>query len=400
MNIRSNIIYMYIAYLFNMLFPLIIVPLLTNNLSLENYGKYSLVYTCFSFAIILSDFSFNITGIRNYLREDSNYNRNIIYQKIQSSKKFISYITTFLLTLYIHYLYHNTYISIIFFLSTILGLHGYINFSSWYFQAIGRLKNNTIYLIMMKILSLLLILIVTKIDKDNWINIYACSTVLYYPFGLIIVKKINIEKIKIKTKSILVLIKENFGLFLADFLPNLYNLIPIIVLGMYISASDYAIFSLSNRIALIICGFIYVFLKAVYPYFCTKDKIKTDNFILLLVAITSLGYLINYNFGEYIIAFIFGSDYQYAQVYLNYIFIGIISISISETILYSYLLPKNKDRFIVRISLIIVFLSVILLLLTFNSYKQWAVIYTVIFARVLYSLIYISYYYFLKNEES
>ncbi|MEQ4909182.1 lipopolysaccharide biosynthesis protein [Proteus vulgaris] len=400
MNIKSNIIYMYIAYLFNMLFPLIIVPLLTNNLSLEDYGKYSLVYTCFSFAIILSDFSFNITGIRYYLREKSDYNKNFIYRKIQSSKKIISYISTTILTLYIHYIYNDAYTSVIFFISTLLGLHGYINFSSWYFQAIGQLRNNTIYLITMKFISLTLITILIKLDNNDWINIYACSTILYYPFGIIIQKKINIIKIKIKIKTVFDLIKTNLGLFLADFLPNLYNLIPIIILGMYINASDYAIFSLSNRIALIICGFIYVFLKAVYPYFCTKDTINTNRFILLLVFITLSGYLINYKFGGSIIAFIFGNDYIYAQEYLNYIFIGIVSISISETILYSYLLPKNKDNFITKTSLIIVILSVILLLLTFHTYKQWAVVYTIIFARVLYSLIYLSYYYFYKNEKN
>ncbi|KSW15462.1 lipopolysaccharide biosynthesis protein, partial [Proteus mirabilis] len=176
MNIKGNIIYMYIAYLFNMLFPLIIVPLLTNNLSLEDYGKYSLVYTCFSFAIILSDFSFNITGIRYYLREKNDYNKNFIYQKIQSSKKIISYISTTILTLYIHYIYNDVYTSVIFFISTLFGLHGYINFSSWYFQAIGQLRNNTIYLIIMKFISLIIIATLIKLNNNNWINIYACST--------------------------------------------------------------------------------------------------------------------------------------------------------------------------------------------------------------------------------
>ncbi|WP_074401063.1 oligosaccharide flippase family protein [Morganella psychrotolerans] len=387
MNVKKNILYMYIIYTLNILFPLITVPLITNSLLIDEYGKYSLAYSVFSLCLIFTDYSFNSTSIREYANAKTIYRRNYIYCLTQSIKYKIALLSSALSTIYIHYMFSSTKLSLLYFIATYLGLIGYSLYSTWHYQATNTLKNNTLLIILMKCTSLIIIYLCVKYTLTKWIYIYIASTMIYLPFGFLAKYKPD-KNYKTKIKTQLRKLKYGFGLFTAEFSPNLYNLIPVIIVADFITHDRYATFSLANRLNLIICGFFYVFLKACYPYFCKKNNINHYKLIFFSFLFSTMGYIIYLVIGKEIIGFLFGSEYLDSFYYLKYIFIGIIFISISEPIQYIYLLPNNKDRLITITSICVVVISLCFLLIFFNTYHEWAVIVAVILARFLYSLVY------------
>ncbi|MCD9546747.1 oligosaccharide flippase family protein [Photobacterium carnosum] len=392
---NKNIIFMYSTYIFNMLFPMILMPLITNNITQEEYGYYSLAYTCFTFCFILCDFSFNLTEARNIFKKNSDEINDTI-KNVQFARYLLAISATIIATIY--FVSIDGIANVLFyFIVTLLGLLGYVSFVSWFYVATNNMKQNTFLFVLMKLLSLISVLVSVNIfGVLDWKIVYF-SSVIYYPIiGFIItfnlLKSKNI-KVDFYIYPILNKMKAGLYLFITDFAPNLYNTIPIILISSYISIDKYAIFNLANRLALVVSGGLYVFLRAIYPSLCVKyNKFNAMKLMVLIVIVILSGLIINYFFGKEIISKLFGGDYVGAYKYVSVTLIGILFLGVSESIQFAYLLPNKKDKFLAKVSAVVVVSSLLFLFFSFDALKEWSIIYTLLFSRFIFMLSYVSYY--------
>ncbi|KLV03975.1 hypothetical protein ABT56_17260 [Photobacterium aquae] len=392
---RKNIIFMYSMYIFNMLFPMILMPLITNNITKDEYGYYSLAYTCFTFCFILCDFSFNLTEARTIHKKSKDEIDETI-NDVQLSRYVFAFISSILATVYFVSVesFSN---GVFYFFVTFFGLVGYVSFASWYYVSMNDMKQNTLLFVIMKICSLISIVAYVELYGElNWKIVYLAS-VIYYPLiGFYITSRLKKDRgVKYNFSIVRVAkkIKRGGYLFMTDFAPNLYNTIPLILVSSYISIEKYAIFNLANRLSLVISGGVYVFLRAIYPSLCSKyNKNNAFKLILLFLFVIISGVAINYYFGESVIVSLFGEGYVGAYPYISVMLIGIIFLGVSESIQFAYLLPNNKDGFLAYASLFVVVISVIFLVFTFNTFKEWSLIYTVLLSRIMYMILYLGVY--------
>lgn len=392
---NKNIIFMYSTYIFNMLFPLILMPLITNNITQEEYGYYSLAYTCFTFCFILCDFSFNLTEARNICKKNSENINNRI-KNVQFARYLLAIGATIIATIYFVSV-DSISNALFYFIVTLFGLLGYVSFVSWFYVATNNMKQNTFLFILMKLLSLTSILVAINIfGVLDWKIVYL-SSVIYYPiigfiitFKLVRSKNINID---FNIYPILKKMKVGLYLFVTDFAPNLYNTIPVILISSYITIDKYAVFNLSNRLSLVVSGGVYVFLRAIYPSLCLKyNKFNAMKLILFISVVIIIGLTVNFYFGKDIIIHIFGDDYAGAYKYVSVTLIGVFFLGVSESIQFAYLLPNNKDKFLAKVSLFVVVISLLFLYVTFDYLREWSLIYTVLLSRLIYMISYSLFY--------
>ncbi|WP_211829149.1 lipopolysaccharide biosynthesis protein [Kistimonas asteriae] len=384
-----NFIYLLTVYLFNLLYPIIIIPLLTSRLGIDGFGKFSLLYSCFTLSFILCDYSFTFTGVRD-INDDHNIDEHSLYNDIQNARLLLVLISSVIFSSYILYVF-NLKQAIYYFISSFIGLIGYCQFAHWYHQAKSDLKINSILTILSRCFSFILIFILVNNEQHVTLALYL-STTTYILFGLIslVVRKIKYKvKLKFSTNNMLLTLKNGFNLFFSDFLPNVYNNIPVIILGGLIASEKYAIFSVANKISIAIATLFYIVLKALYPRLCeNKDKFSISKNIIPFFSLALLAFIFMQVFGEYLITSIFGSAYAGVQDLLTYMTIGLIFISISSSLRYSFFLPRKHDKEIRNVTLIMVSISAVFVYATIGIYKEWAVIFGVLIARFISALLF------------
>ncbi|HHJ1311364.1 TPA: lipopolysaccharide biosynthesis protein, partial [Proteus mirabilis] len=200
-----------------------------------------------------------------------------------------------------------------------------------------------------------------------------------------------------RAKNIYRYIIKGKNVFLGILSPNLYNSLPIIILGSISTPSEFSKFAIATRIIGLITSFQDIFARSVFPILSREKK----NHIITLLKINSLfsvlAVVFILCFGEYFLYLFLGKDYA-NNIYLNILSISIIFIGFMNSFSDGFFLPKKYDliyrNISIRISLISCTISFILIL-KFGILGGCIGITT---ARMLFSIDYFRTYYNLSKK--
>ena len=106
-KIHKEVMYLYILQISNMLLPFLSLPILTNSLGVELFGKLSFSQAVALIAIFIVDFGFNFSGAKRISDScDSNEGLSAIYSNVQLIKTFVFFIVMFF-SIIISFLYSD-----------------------------------------------------------------------------------------------------------------------------------------------------------------------------------------------------------------------------------------------------------------------------------------------------
>lgn len=265
----ENFLSLSILQVINICITLVTLPYVLRVLGPENYGIVVLANSVVMLFHSIIDYSFKISATRDVsIFRDSNKKLNIIYSKVMFIKSLMLLFSIIIITVIVFSYEPFRDEKLTFFLTT-LTLFGYVLFPDWFFQGIEKMKYITIINSSIKILFAACIFIFIDSSEDYWM--YPLFISLGYLIAGIVSQYILCYKFSIniryvKLNSIIVALKENFPIFINQFLPNLYNNFTVIILGLMVNTYSVGVYDAIKKVTDLGVTLISIISRVSFPY--------------------------------------------------------------------------------------------------------------------------------------
>lgn len=296
----------------NILFPIIITPLLVQKLGLENFGKLTFVQTIGIYIKTIIDFGFEpILIFRNANNKKKKINND--FSTILFLRFIFFFISIFVLLILLYGKIENHLLIAIIILS-----FAHIFNINWVFIIKTQTKLVAIITLFTKFLHLILILFLIKGPNDYILANYLVTFIGLLSTLIIILLAIYRDYIRLTTPqliSYIFYVKHSSWLFVPILIATVYSSLSVLTLGLFYTEKELGIYSISEKVVLAFISIINVFNVANFPILSKNFKQNIFSFLYLFKRFEKLLLLIG------IIACIF--------VYLSSEFI--ISILVNES---------------------------------------------------------------------
>lgn len=350
-TLLENFISLGLLQLINLVLPLVTLPYMISVVGFEKYGIVVLALSLVTYFQSLTDYSFTITGTRDVAVFKTSLRKlQLIYSKIMTVKLFflcISLVVLLCLVFLVDVFYANFNV----FLCSFLILIGYVLFPEWFFQGIEKMKYITFLNSLIKIILTLCVFIFVKSEADLWM--YPMFMGLGYMIsGLIgqyvLWKKYRIRYLRIKRSTFVTALKDNFPIFVNQFMPTLFNNTSIFIMGLIINTYTIGVFDAVKKIVMLESVFMSVVSRVFFPFLNrNRDQFK----VFAKYSLLALGTVILLVLLVHPILFkLFGIQDNYAFIILLILSLGIFFVGIYSVYATNYLLVYRKDKDVMKIT--------------------------------------------------
>ena len=338
-ELLSNVLSLGAIDFLGMLIPIITMPIITRAIGLELYGQYLLFVTMLTFGHTIIDYGVQYSGVRAAAKNRANkLALETAYADYQGLRFVLSGVFFLFSSLYVV----NVFNSIWYLIPLFLYIFGYLLTSAWFFQGAALTKYLSIASISNKILLLIAIVVFIK-SKDDFFLLVLFTTIPIFITSILLLFFLR-SRYQIKLFSLNNIkrtVNDGLSVFIGLLAPNLYNAIPLMLLGNYADKLEFANFAISLKV----CGVIFmlqnVVAKSIYPITSrNKNGFKPTLFLNLLIVIPCV--LILFFFGSDLIKVILGVSLE-SDIYIKVISTSLIFVAISNSFSVGYFLPNNLD---------------------------------------------------------
>lgn len=311
----------------NYIFPLITFPYVVRVLGVENYGLVIFASAFVQYFIMISDYGFNFSAVRNIsINRENKEKINEIFSSVLIVKILLFVVMSFLFLLTVEFIpvFNENYL--IFYLSYVSVL-GFVIYPNWFFQGIEKMELIAFPTILVRTLSVISIFIFVKVKTDILVLVFinSLSLLLIGIIGLIIVKtKFNIEVKYQKPDLIKYYFKDGWYYFISNIAISLYTTSQSFFLGLIAENTAVGYFAAADRIRAAIQGIFSVLSQTVFPYFSkefsiniesAKNKVKKLSLTAGLIGLVLCGIL--FIFSNDIILIVAGKEYLNSVIVLK-----------------------------------------------------------------------------------
>jgi PST family polysaccharide transporter len=350
----ENFFYLSISQGINVILPLVTFPYLVRILGIDGFGLISFVNVFMSYFSLVTDYGFNITGVREISLNRGNLKKiNEIFNSIMIIKLLlvvVCFIIYLILVLFVDKFNTYKYIYIVTYGTVI----GQVLYPNWFFQGIERMKIITVLNVISKLIFTLGIFIFVK-TKDDILIVQFLNSMGYIIIALIsliiILKKYGIVIQLQSIQSIKHYLIDSWFIFISNISVTLYTSSTTLILGFLTNNATVGYFSIANKSINVIRSLLDPFSNVLFPYLSNllkdgKKKVFQINKIILkvgLLFIVPICILI-FCYGRYFLSLVF-KVHEY-RVLVNLRVLSIIPILIIFHIVYGLftmiLLGENK----------------------------------------------------------
>ncbi|WBA07862.1 oligosaccharide flippase family protein [Salinivibrio kushneri] len=375
-----------------MLIPIISMPIISRALGIELYGQYLLFMTTISFGHTMIDYGVQYTGVRAASKLIGNREKLAsTYADYQGLRLILAVLYYIAASVYVIHSFES------FQLVIPLGLYilGYVFTSTWFFQATGLSKFLSFAALSNKLVLILILIFYVKEESDFLLlTISTTLPVLITSLFLLSIVKKRFKAQLFSFRNAKKLIIQGKDIFIGILAPNLYNAIPIMVLGNISDKLEFAEFAISLKV----CGVIFllqnVLSKSVYPILSRQKGTNLKSTLLLNLIITIPNALILFFWGKGMISMLLGIE-MLSGFYVKVISASMIFVACSQAFSVGYFLPNNLDVEYRNISLRASLISFPIMSFLIYQYSVTGGVLGLLNARLI---ILIHYVYFYRNE--
>lgn len=275
-----NFFYLLIIQSSNLLISLVSMPLLIQRLGVDQFGLVNLSLSVVLLANVWVAFGYNLSGPREVAINQQNPSQlSAVASRIFFSKSLLAVFAALVIAILIFgFGFFKEYKEILF-LSLLL-LFSEAAASGWFFQGLERMKMASIANVFSKLIYLAaLLLFIIRPDDAKWVNLYLGATalganlllLLYIHYGL------RVRLFLPKWNEAILSIKENIALFLSGLAGHFSIHGGLIVLSFFVGAAVLGMFSLAERISMVLRMVPTLITQAIYP---NASKLYQDDLVL------------------------------------------------------------------------------------------------------------------------
>lgn len=245
------------------------MPLLIQRLGVDQFGLVNLSLSVALMANVWVTFGYNLSGPREVAINQKNaFQLSAVASKVFFSKALLAVFAALVITFLIFGLGFFKEYKEILFLSLVL-LFSEAASSGWFFQGLERMKMASIANLFSKLIYLVaLLLFITRPDDARWVNLFLGGTAL--GANLLLLLYIHyVLRIKLffpKWNEIVLSIKENIALFFSGLASHFSVYGGLIVLSFFAGAAVLGMFSLAERISMVLRMVPTLITQAIYPH--------------------------------------------------------------------------------------------------------------------------------------
>lgn len=344
--LAGNFGYLMLLQIASYIFPLLTIPYLARVIGVEGFGAIAFAAAVMIWFQTVVDWGFNYTATRDLAqnRDDtvkiSEIFSTVLWTKL--SLMAVMFIVLIGLINTIPFFAENK--NVLF--ASFLIIPGQILLSEWFFQAIERMKFITIFSLISKLIFTCSIFIFIK-EKDDFILQPILSGLGSLIVGLYAIYKIvyqwKIKLIKPKFENILKYLKSSFDVFINNLLPNLYNSLSVVLLGVWGGGVASGIYDAGRKFIGISHSFMSILIRVFFPYL-SRNIDKHSMFAKMHLSIAALGSVILFIIAPCLIKFFFTEDFYGAILVLKISSVSIFLIALSHVYGTNYLIIRGYTK--------------------------------------------------------
>ncbi len=275
-QVKKNTFWLTIFQLAKMIFPFLILPILTRRLSVETYGNLTFIKTVMNFFQIFLDFGFMLSATKEItkIKNDTNKIQQIMADTLLARLLLggIGFLLIIILSFFFPILSHNFLFTITSYLTVFLSIFLF----DFLFRGLEIIHVMTIRFIVMKTISFLLTIFFVR--QDHQIILIPLFDILSSVIAIILVafelQKRNFRLIRPKLKSSIYSLKISLVYFLSDVSATAFNAISTIIIGLVFSSTEVALFGVSIQIIGAIQALLGQLSSGIYPIMVRQKSRK------------------------------------------------------------------------------------------------------------------------------
>lgn len=345
----ENFISLSALQLVGMILPLITLPYILRVLGFENYGIIVFAASLIAYFTALTDFSFKYTATRDVaIFRDSPKKLNLIYSKVLTIKAIFLLLSLIIITIVV-YSYNPFYQNRLIYFLTIPMLLGQALFPEWFFQGIEKMKYITFLNLGIKLFFTICIFIFIKKESDYWIYPLLQSAG-FIGAGLvgqyILIKKYKMKFYWLRFKMIKNTIKDNFPIFINQFLPNLYNNTNTLLLGIFTTTYLVGIYDALKKIIDLCVAFLNIVSRVFFPFLNRrKDAFPKYLKMMLFLGMVLAALPI---IGHPLVFWYLDLEYENALLILTLLSLSLIGYTGYDIFGLNYFIVRRKDKLVMK----------------------------------------------------
>ena len=275
-QVKKNTFWLAIFQLAKMVFPFLILPILTRRLSVETYGSLTFIKTVMNFLQIFLDFGFMLSATKEIakIKNDTNQIQQIMADTLLARLLLggIGFLLVVILSFFFPILGHNFLFTITSYLTVFLSIFLF----DFLFRGLEIIHVMAIRFIIMKTISFLLTIFFVR--QDHQIILIPLFDILSSVIAIILVafelQKRNFRLIRPKLKSSIYSLKISLIYFLSDVSATAFNAISTIIIGLVFSSTEVALFGVSIQIIGAIQALLGQLSSGIYPIMVRQKSRK------------------------------------------------------------------------------------------------------------------------------
>ena len=275
-QVKKNTFWLAIFQLAKMVFPFLILPILTRRLSVETYGSLTFIKTVMNFLQIFLDFGFMLSATKEIakIKDDTNKIQQIMADTLLARLLLggIGFLLIVILSFFFPILGHNFLFTITSYLTVFLSIFLF----DFLFRGLEIIHVMTIRFIVMKTISFLLTIFFVR--QDHQIILIPLFDILSSVIAIILVafelQKRSFRLIRPKLKSSIYSLKISLVYFLSDVSATAFNAISTIIIGLVFSSTEVALFGVSIQIIGAIQALLGQLSSGIYPIMVRQKSRK------------------------------------------------------------------------------------------------------------------------------
>lgn len=275
-QVKKNTFWLAIFQLAKMVFPFLILPILTRRLSVETYGSLTFIKTVMNFLQIFLDFGFMLSATKEIakIKNDTNKIQQIMADTLLARLLLggIGFLLIIILSFFFPILGNNFLFTITSYLTVFLSIFLF----DFLFRGLEIIHVMTIRFIVMKTISFLLTIFFVR--QDHQIILIPLFDILSSIIAIILVafelQKRSFRLIRPKLKSSIYSLKISLIYFLSDVSATAFNAISTIIIGLVFSSTEVALFGVSIQIIGAIQALLGQLSSGIYPIMVRQKSRK------------------------------------------------------------------------------------------------------------------------------
>jgi len=280
-KISNNFVALVLLQVTNFVIPILIIPHLIKTLGIDKFGIVSLAQTIMIYLFVIVDYGFSLSAVKNISINKANIPYlNKLFSEVMMTKLFLGILSFFILLVVIS-IYPKFIENWQLLLLSYFMVLGQMMLPTWFYQGIDAMKYTTITNLVSKVIFTGFIFIfIKKPNDDIWVNLLlGCGNCIAGLISIIFLSynyKISIS-IKQGINGIKYQLLNGWYYFLSSFSAIVYVNSNIVILGLFANNHVLGIYSIAEKIAMLIRQVLVVFSQAIYTHVCLIVESKSFN---------------------------------------------------------------------------------------------------------------------------